>query len=116
MRTVAIIALMLAVLVGCTREARSPDAVRNDAAAATAGAVRNAKAVAQGVVEGLRQKGPVNINSATKEDLLTLPGITPAIADTIVRRRPYQTGSELVKRHIVTRAEYNQISNKIEAR
>jgi len=107
---------MLVGLVGCTREARSPDAIRQDTATATAAAVRNAKAAAQGVVEGLRQKGPVNINKASSDQLQSLPGVTPAIANRIIAGRPYRTGGELLHRRIVTKAEYNQIANKIEAR
>jgi DNA uptake protein ComE-like DNA-binding protein len=115
MKPVVVFALMLG-LVGCTREQRSPDAIRNDTAHATAGAVRDAKAVAEGVVDGLRQKGPVNINKASSGDLERLPGVTPEIADRIVAGRPYQQGADLYHRRIVTKAEYNQIANKIVAR
>jgi DNA uptake protein ComE-like DNA-binding protein len=107
---------MLVGLVGCTREQRSPDAIRSDAAHATAGAVRDGKAVVEGVVDGLRQKGPVNINKASRDDLQRLPGITPEIADRIIAGRPYQQGADLYHRHIVSKAEYEQISGKIEAR
>ena len=116
MRNVVVVALMLVGLVGCTREQRSPDAIRNDTAHATAGAVRDAKAMVQGVAEGLRQKGPVNINKASSDDLQRLPGITPEVADRIIAGRPYQQGADLYHRRIVTKAEYEQIAGKIEAR
>lgn len=103
-------------LVGCSHEARSPDAIRNDTAHATAGVVRDTKAVAKGVFDGLRQKGPLNINKASSDDLERLPGVTPDIADRIVAGRPYEQGADLYHRHIVSKAEYNQISGRIEAR
>ncbi|HEX5285210.1 MAG TPA: helix-hairpin-helix domain-containing protein [Bryocella sp.] len=116
MRHAVFIALMAVGLAGCSHEARSPDAIRNDTAHATAGAVRDGKAVVQGVFDGLRQKGPVNINKASSDDLQRLPGVTPEIAERIIAGRPYQQGADLYHRHIVSKAEYNQISSKIEAR
>src|SRR5579875_3580897 len=110
------VTVLLVALAGCTREQRSPDAIRNDTAHATAGAVRDAKAVAEGVIDGLRQKGPVNINKASRDELERLPGVTPEIADRIIAGRPYQEGADLYHRHIVSKAEYNQIADKIQAR
>ncbi len=111
-----VIALALVSMAGCTRESRSPDAIRNDTANATAAATRDAKAVAEGVVDGLRRKGPVNINKASSEQLQSLPGITPEAADRIVADRPYENGAELWHRRIVSRAEYDKIADKIVAR
>ena len=37
----------------------------------------------------------VNINSATVEELETLPGIGPAMAQLIIQGRPYQTVEDL---------------------
>ena len=116
MRNAVLVALMMVGLVGCTRESRSPDAIRSDTANATAAAARDTKAVAEGVIDGLRRKGPVNINKASSDDLQRLPGITPAIADKIIAGRPYQNSAELYHRGIVSKAEYNEIASKIEAR
>ncbi len=116
MRRVVFLAIMVAGLVGCSHEARSPDAIRNDTAHVTAGAVRDGKAVVQGVFDGLRQKGPLNINKASSDDLQRLPGVTPEVADRIIAGRPYQQGADLYHRHIVSKAEYNQISDKIQAK
>ena len=112
----AVLVLGLSGLVGCSRESRSPDAIRSDTANVTAGAARDAKAVALGVVDGLRRKGPVNINKASDEQLQALPGITPRMAETIIADRPYESGAELVRRHVVSKAEYDRIADKIVAR
>ncbi len=40
---------------------------------------------------------PVNINTASKEDLLLLPDIGPAISERIIANRPYTNVNELLK-------------------
>ncbi len=48
----------------------------------------------------------VDLNSATKEDLTKVPGITDEIADKIIAGRPYKSRGELVSKSVVTKAEY----------
>jgi DNA uptake protein ComE-like DNA-binding protein len=103
-------------LTGCTPAARSPDAIRQDSAAATAAVVRDTKAAAQGVFAGLRAKGPMNINKASESELETLPGIDAAAARRIIAGRPYETSMELMRQHVISRAEYGKIANKVVAR
>lgn len=100
---------------GCRPADRSPDAIRQDTARATSTAVKDAKAVAKGVADGLKQKGPVNINKASEDDLQTLPGVDQATARRIVDGRPYGNASDLEKKHIVTRAEYDRIAGQVVA-
>ena len=111
-RTLLCLAGFLA-LVGCTPADRSPDAIRQDTAKATSSAVRDAKAVAKGVVDGLKTKGPVNINKATEDQLESLPGIDARTARRIIAARPYDNASDLPKRHIVTREEYDRIAANV---
>ncbi len=108
--------LALAVTIGCSPASRSPDAVRQGTANVTAGAVRNTKAIVQGVFAGLKQKGAININKATQEDLEALPGIDRARARRIIANRPYANSGELVTKRILTKPEYNQIATRIQAR
>src|SRR5580704_15147529 len=93
--------LALFTLIGCTPAQRNPDEIRQETSEAT----RDAKAVVQGVEDGLKTKGTVNINNATPEQLETLPGIDAARAQKIIAARPYQDPGELVKRHLVAKAE-----------
>ena len=102
-------------LAGCAPAPKTPDQIRQDTANATAKAARDTKAVAQGIYDGLRQRGPVNINRASKTQLETLPGIDSAGADRIIAGRPYKNSDELRRRHIVTRAEYDRIASHIES-
>ena len=101
---------------GCTAHDRSPDAIREQTAHATSTAVRDAKAVTQGIVQGIRQQKTININKASVKDLSSLDGIDDATADRIIAHRPYKDSYELVKRRIVSKDEYNRIASKIEAR
>jgi DNA uptake protein ComE-like DNA-binding protein len=107
---------VLMAICGCSPASRSPDAIRQNTANATAAAARDTKAMAQGVFEGLRAKGPLNINRATKDQLENLPGITGPAADRIIAARPYQNSAELVHRRILSKAEYNRIAGQVVAR
>jgi DNA uptake protein ComE-like DNA-binding protein len=102
-------------LTACTPERRSPDAIREDTAKATAEATRDAKAVVQGVAQGLKEKGPVNINKASVDDLKALPGVDDAAANRIVDGRPWDNSYDLVKKHVISKAEYDRIASKIKA-
>jgi DNA uptake protein ComE-like DNA-binding protein len=98
---------------GCAPADRSPDAIRQDTAKATHEAVQDAKAVGQGVVEGLKKSGPVNLNKDSADRIATLPGITQTQAEKIVAARPYDSSDELVKRRLVSKDEYNKIADKV---
>ena len=106
--------LFLAGCTGCFSNPR-PDQVREKTAAATAAIKSDAKAMAQGVREGWSRDKPLDINSATKEQIETLPGITPAAAKRIIGGRPYHRPDELLTRRILPKAEYDRISDRIKA-
>lgn len=103
-------------LAGCTSHDRSPDQIRQETAHATTTAVRDAKAVAQGVAEGVKQQRTININKASADDLRSLPGIDDDTARRIIEHRPYGDAYDLVKQKIITHSEYDRISGKVEAR
>jgi DNA uptake protein ComE-like DNA-binding protein len=118
MRTnVIILAVMfLAGCTACNSKPSSPDQVREKTAEATAELKDNAKAVAQGVREGLARPGsdkPLDLNSASKSQLLSLPGITDDAADRIIAARPYSNTHELLDKRIISREEYNKIADSI---
>ena len=110
---VLILALPLATITACNTK-ENPDEIRRRTAEATETMRRDAKAVAEGVKEGMdRDKKAININNASREDLLSLPGISEHEADRIIAERPYDNTEDLVTRHVLPRAEYDKISDRI---
>jgi DNA uptake protein ComE-like DNA-binding protein len=59
---------------------------------------------------------PVDINSASKEDLKKLPGIGDTDADKIIAGRPYLTKAHLQTRNIVSSGVYQALSPLVVAR
>lgn len=56
---------------------------------------------------------PVDINHATLEELMKVPGMTRSWAGRILRFRPYRMKSDLVDRGIVTSEVYARIKDGI---
>jgi DNA uptake protein ComE-like DNA-binding protein len=116
LRSVAATSLFfLAILCGCTRP-QNPQDLKEKTAQTTAELKRDAKAVAAGIREGWNRDKPLDLNTATKEQLLTLPGLTAAQADRIIADRPYKEAGELVSRRIIPKSEYDRISDRVKAR
>jgi DNA uptake protein ComE-like DNA-binding protein len=107
--------LLLARLAGCTQHQNSQD-LKEKTAQATAEVKRDAKAVAEGIREGWSRDKPLDLNTATKEQLLSLPGVTSAQADRMIAGRPYNEPGDLVTRRIIPKAEYDKISDRITAK
>lgn len=55
----------------------------------------------------------VDINHATLEELLKVPGMTKSWAGRIVRFRPYRTKQDLVEKGVVNGEVYNRIKDYI---
>jgi hypothetical protein len=76
-------------------------------------AAREARAFADGVRQGWLEGGHhlVNINSASKSDLMELPGISESTATRIMRNRPYHDREDLLAKHIVSEDQYAKIKD-----
>lgn len=107
--------LFLVSLTACVQPRNSED-LKEKTAQATANMKRDAKAVAAGIREGWSRDKPLDLNSASKEDLASLPGITSADADRIIGGRPYDAPVDLLNRRILSKAKYDQISDRIKAK
>ena len=51
----------------------------------------------------------VDINHASLDELMKVPGMTPSWAGRIIRFRPYRTKDDLVERGVVTGSVYKRI-------
>ncbi len=107
--------LLLAALAGCTQQQNSQD-LKEQTAQATAEVKRDAKAVAAGIIEGWSRDKPLDLNIATREQLLSLPGVTAAEADRVIAGRPYNEPGEVVTRSIMTKVEYDKIADRVTAK
>lgn len=58
----------------------------------------------------------IDINSASRDELMTLDGIGEVRADAIIRSRPFKLKTELVERRIIPEALYERIADKVAAR
>ena len=123
MRIWGIVHLLLAggfalLLTGCfsCSVKQNPQELKEKTAETTAALKRDAKAVASGVREGWSRDKPLDLNHASKEQLESLPGITAATADRIIANRPYAKPDDLVRRGVVTRREYERISDLLTAK
>ncbi len=84
------------------------------AQAAAIVATRQAGNLAAGIREGMKEKAPlIDLNSASRITLATLPGISLKKAGEIVDQRPYSSSRQLVSRGVITRSEYTKIAPKV---
>ena len=67
------------------------------------------------VVQAAEQADLLDINTATADQLKTLPGIGEAYSEQIIKGRPYQRKDELVQKKILPRTIYEQLRYKVEA-
>lgn len=111
--TLVTLGLLLGSILACTTR-DNPDEIRRRAAEATESVRRDTKAVVEGVKEGMSpDKKTININKASRQDLLTLPDLTEHEADRIIAGRPYDDAHDLVARHLIPEAEYEKIRDRL---
>jgi DNA uptake protein ComE-like DNA-binding protein len=83
---------------------------------AAAKAEEKLDAVAAGVKDGLNSNTRIDLNSATAEEISTLPGIDLKKANQIVKDRPYGSSHDLVAKGILSESHFERISPQVTAR
>ena len=58
----------------------------------------------------------IDLNSASRDELMTLDGIGEVKADAIIRSRPFKVKTELVERRLIPEALYDKINARVMVR
>lgn len=107
-------AVMFAVTAGAADTAKIQSAATPEPAPAAKAYTKPAAASPAGK-PAAKPKKRIDINSATAEQLKSVPGIGDAEADKIIKGRPFPTRSHLVVREILTSEKYYALKDEIVA-
>src|SRR5205809_4521889 len=115
-KSVVPVAVALGLLAASLAFGQGGTAPSSDAKAITPATQATPAAKAPAKAHAMRHTARVDINSATREQLMKLPGIGDATADKIIAARPFKTKAELLSKGLVTKAEYAKLSGHVIAK
>ncbi len=117
-RHLSVVALALALVVAATPVFAAAAANAKSTATATTAKAAPAKAApSKSKMEApASDAGKVDLNTATKDELMKVPGIAEATAAKIIAGRPFKAKNELVTKGIVNKAQYAKLAKYVVAR
>ncbi len=70
----------------------------------------------QGSAKGWSRDKQLDLNTATKDQLPSLPRVTAAEADRVIAGCPYSEPGDVVTRGIMPKTEYDKIADRVTAK
>ena len=64
----------------------------------------------------MSKRSVIDLNSASKEQLMKLPGIGAGTAEKIIAARPFKSRAQLVSKNLVSKSEYHKIRASVTAK
>ena len=115
LRTLSILLVLALISLLGTAQTNQAQGAMQSAGSATTNTAKDAGSATKSGTEAATDKvtGKIDINSASKNDLMKLSGIGDAISTKIIAGRPYHTKRDLLTRKIVNQSTYDKISDKI---
>lgn len=108
---------LVALVMTLSLAALAPAAMDVARAAAAAKPAKPAAAPAKpAAAPATAEANKVDINSATKDQLMKLPAIGEAIAGKIIAGRPWANKAQLLSKNVLTKAAYDKVAPLIVAK
>jgi DNA uptake protein ComE-like DNA-binding protein len=85
-------------------------------ASATPAAATQAPAAKAAANDAAKAGALVDLNSASRDELMKLPGVGDATADKIIAGRPWRSKLDLLQKKVVNSAQYARFSKRVIAR